>query len=76
MKRAHARTRPGYSTQPIQSFPDWHGGTNRIGKEAVVKKKTIYLPINPGNGADLRYNGDERSDTDEICRGKRYRQKK
>lgn len=41
----------------------------RFGEETVVKEKTKYLPVNPGNGAYLRYTGDERSDTDEDhCR--------
>lgn len=39
-------------------------------------EKTIYLSINPGIGAELIQNGDERSHTDEDCSGKRYRQKK
>lgn len=30
-----------------------------------MKYKTIYRPIRPGTGADLRYTGDARSDTDE-----------
>lgn len=32
--------------------------------------------MNPGSGADLRYAGDKRSDTDEKQPGKRYRQNK
>lgn len=50
--------------------------TTCIAEERVVKKKTIYPPLNAGSGADLRYTEDVRSDTENDRRGKKYCQKK
>lgn len=41
-----------------------------------MKNKKTHLSINSGSGGDLRYIGDERSDTNEACREKRYCQEK
>lgn len=45
------------------------------GEESAEKKSTKYR-IRPGSRTDLRYTGDERPNTDEHVRGRRYRQKK
>lgn len=41
-----------------------------------MNEKTIYLPVNPGIRADLRYTGKKKFDTNESRRRKRYRQSK
>lgn len=51
-------------------------GKNRIGKDAVAEEKMIYLFRNSGYGADITYISEERSDTGENRRGKRFRQNK
>lgn len=52
------------------------GGATNIGKEDIVKKKAMYLPVKPGSGADFRYSGNEITDTEENRRAKRCSQKK
>lgn len=49
--------------------------TTRIAKKSVVKDKTMYLPKNPVNRAEIRYTGGERSDADGGRCGKKSRQK-
>lgn len=56
-------------------YPNGMGGTTYIGEESVVEEKSIYLPINPGNGIDLRYSCDARYYIEEDRREKRYRRK-
>lgn len=46
------------------------------GEESVVNAKKTYLLKTSSNGKNLNYCGDERSDTDEDNRDKRYCQKK
>lgn len=57
--------------KPCKFYPISMGETTLIGEESVVKKKTVYFPINSGNGADSRYTGDEKSSTDQDSRATR-----
>lgn len=41
-------------------------------EEGVVKEKRIHPPIDPGDGAGLRYTVDERLDTDKNRCRKKY----
>lgn len=60
---------------PHKVSPPGMGYATRVGKVGVVKERRIYLSLNPDNGANPKYTGDERSDTNDVRRGKRYRRK-
>lgn len=59
-----------------KAYPNGMEGAARIGDGSSVTERAIYLPINPESGANLRYTGDEKPDTDEDRRGKTHRQKR
>lgn len=75
-KRAHAKSRPSYNSQPIKNALDRHGRPLCIKEEVVVRKKTLKVLINFGNGADLKCNGDERSGPEKSGCGKNITRRK
>lgn len=74
LKNLSKKTGPAYILNPSKSYPPGMGQITSFGKKSLVKEKTINLPINPNNGAVLRYTGDKRFSIEEDRPGKRYRQ--
>lgn len=59
-----------------KGYPNDMRETIHTAEKNILNQKTINLPLNPRKGRDLRYNGDERSDTDEDRRKNSLHQKK
>lgn len=56
----------------LRAYPASMEEGKRIREKTVVQEKTKSLPINPGNEAEVRYTGNERSHADENRLRKRH----